>query len=248
MPGESKVALVTGGAQRIGAEIFRQLHAAGYRIALHYRTSEAAAAELADQLNILRTDSCCGYSADLLEQQYCVDLAARVMADFQRVDLLVNNAAAFFQTPVESCAETDWNLLLDTNLKVPFFLSQALITTLREHGGSIVNIVDAYTDKPQRNYAAYTISKNGLAMLTRSLALELAPGVRVNGVSPGAILWPQQPDGQMSETEQQAMLARIPMQRLGESQDIAAAVVFLADAPYITGQVLCIDGGVSLRG
>ena len=252
MQAGTPVALVTGGAQRIGAKICRQLHAVGYSIALHYRYSDVAAGELASELNALRPDSCRSYRADLLHRQHCADLAATVLADFQEVDLLVNNASAYFRTPVDSCPEADWNTLLDTNLKAPFFLCQALLESLRQCSGCIINILDAHSKLLQHNcshdYAAYNISKNGLAMLTRTLAVELAPKVRVNGVAPGAILWPEQPGAQISAAEQHEMLQRIPLQRLGECEDIADAVVFLARAPYITGQILAVDGGVSLAG
>jgi pteridine reductase len=247
MASGTPVALVTGGARRIGAEICRTLHNAGYRIALHYRSSSAAARELAEELNAERPGSCRAYGAELQHEGQCAGLAARVLEDFQRVDLLVNNASAFFKTPLASCTEADWDLLLDTNLKAPFFLVQSLAPSLRARSGSVVNIVDAHTDAPQANYTAYTTSKHGLANLTRSLAAELAPGVRVNAVAPGAILWPGETGEGLDTAEKQAALARIPLQRLGECEDIANAVVFLAGAPYITGQILAVDGGVSLN-
>jgi pteridine reductase len=248
MQGDRPVALVTGGARRIGAEICRRLHACDHTIALHYHHSDAAATALAAELNRLRPDSCRSYRAELLQQRQCADLACAVLADFGQVDLLVNNASAYFPTPAETCTEGEWNALLDTNLRTPFFLSQALLDTLQQCRGCIVNIIDAHIGQPQRGYAAYDISKNGLAALTRSLALELAPHVRVNGVAPGAILWPDQAAQQASANQQQRLLERIPLQRLGECEDIANAVLFLAQAPYVTGQVLAVDGGVSLAG
>ena len=248
MQNEPAVALVTGGARRIGADICRHLHQAGFDIALHYHKSQAAAQHLAGELNSSRRNSCRHYASDLSSSRDCSELAQRAIKDFKCVSLLVNNASQFFQTPIENCQESDWDTLLDTNLKAPFFLTQALLPTLRKQAGSVVNIIDAYSRSPQHNYSAYTVSKNGLAMLTRNLALELAPGVRVNGVSPGAILWPDVAVEPMSASEQQDMLQRIPLKRKGEPGDISAAVLFLAQARYITGQVLAVDGGVDLMG
>jgi pteridine reductase len=248
MQNEPPVALVTGGARRIGADICRHLHQAGFDIALHYRNSNTAAQHLARELNNGRPNSCRYYASDLDSSRKCSELVKRVIKNFKRLNLLVNNASQFFQTPLESCVETDWDTLLDTNLKAPFFLSQAVLPTLREQGGSIVNIIDAYSRAPQHNYSAYVVSKAGLATLTRNLALELAPEVRVNGVSPGAILWPDADAEALSNSAQENMLARIPLRRKGEPADVSAAVLFLAQAPYITGQVLAVDGGVDLTG
>lgn len=246
MPRKNKVALVSGGAQRIGAEICRQLHRAGYDIALHYRSSASAAEDLARELNTQRPQSCRCYREDLGQQENCISLAGAVLKDFQQLDLLVNNASLYFQTPLDSCTESQWNTLLDTNLKSPFFLSQALLEPLRRHAGSIINLLDAHMALLPRDYTVYNTSKSALAMLTRNLATELAPQIRVNGVAPGAILWPQQPEQQLSDTEQRELMQHIPLERLGDCEDIAGAVVFLATAPYITGQVLAVDGGISL--
>ncbi len=243
---DSKVALVTGGAQRIGAELCRALHGAGYDVAVHYRSSGAAAEDLAQELNSVRDGSVTCFRAMLGERSDAEALARDVVALFGRLDLLVNNASSFFPTPIGSVTEEDWATLIDSNLKGPFFLCQALADTLGQHRGSIVNMIDIHGERPLAEHAVHSTAKAGLAMLTRSLARELAPAVRVNGIAPGAILWPQSDEEEDGERRER-QLQRVPLRRKGEPGDIAETLLFLADrAPYITGQIISVDGGRSL--
>ena len=242
------VALVTGGARRIGAEIARHLHREGYDIALHYRSSAGDAESLADELCRERRDSCQLFRADLSDRDEVLALGADVTHRFGALDLLVNNASGFSPTPIEKCSEAEFDAMLDSNLKGPYFLIQALLDALRVRGGSIVNIVDVHVERPLRGYNAYGAAKAGLASLTRSLALELGPEIRVNGVSPGAILWPEGDEAYDADTRRRT-IAVTPLKRLGEPADIARAVVFLArQAPFITGQIIAVDGGRGLAG
>ena len=242
----TRLALVTGGAQRIGAAISRKLHAAGYNLALHYRRSQDAAKTLADSLNQERPDSCRLYQADLSSVDEIQAMTAKLIADSPRVELLVNNASSFEPTPLASSSEADFDNMLGANLKGPYFLVQQLLPALQEGEGNIVNILDVHAEHPLTGFSAYCAAKAGLASLTRSLALELAPAIRANGVAPGAILWP----GEEAQFDNQAMqdtIERTPLGRLGEPEDIARAVRFLAtEAPFITGQVLAVDGGRTL--
>lgn len=245
----AKTALVTGAAQRIGAEICRHLHAAGFSIALHYRRSATAAQALANDLNSQRPDSCRLYQADLTDRNQVSQLAQAVLADTQgELAALVNNASGFRPTPFAGCSESSFDSMVNSNLKGPFFLTQALLPGLRHSGGCVVNIIDVHAERPLNEFSAYCAGKAGLASLTRSLALELAPDIRVNGVAPGAILWP---DDKVAYSDQDRVdtIARTPLQRLGEPADIAATVRFLAtEAPFITGQILSVDGGRTLAG
>jgi len=237
----TEVALVTGGARRIGAQIVRCLHAEGMNIALHYHRSADDARRLSEELNAVRPGSVQAIAADLRDTAAIRDLAAAVSNRFMRMDVLVNNASSFFETPLESLDDAAYQELLDTNLKAPLFLSQATAQQLAQSQGCIVNIADIYASKPVAAYSAYSAAKAGLVMLTRSLALELAPDIRVNAIAPGAILWPESGS---DEHEQSSLLAQIPMRRAGEPTDIARAVLFLVrDADYITGQVIRVDGG-----
>lgn len=238
------VALVTGGAQRIGAAIARALHAAGYRVLVHYRDSADAATALVQELNALRSESAHRLCANLDSTAAVQALANQAGQAWGRLDLLVNNASAFHPTPIGSVNEAQWDSLFASNLKAPFFLSQALAPLLAHSQGSIVNLVDIHAQKPLAQHTVYCVAKAGLVMLTQSLALELAPAVRVNGIAPGAILWPpgQHPDA--GEVAQR--VAGIPLRRKGEPEDIANTVLFLARSPYITGQVIAVDGGRSL--
>lgn len=241
-----KVALVTGGARRIGAHLCRTLHEAGYDIALHYRDSAKDADALADELNALRDESVRCIHAALGDRGGAEGLAAVVIDQFGRIDLLVNNASRFYPTPIGTVDDEDWDDLVGSNLKGPFFLSQALADHLRQTRGSIVNMIDIHGERPLADHSVYSTAKAGLAMLTRSLARELAPDVRVNGVSPGVILWPEN-DGPEDEERRQRQLQRVPLGSKGDPQDIAEAVLFLAErAPYITGQIIAVDGGRSL--
>ena len=244
---DSRVALVTGGARRIGAQVCRTLHEAGYHVALHYRGSADAAGALADELNGQRDGSVACFRATLGDRGTAEELAGEVIDRFGNVSLLVNNASSFFPTPIGSVGEEDWNVLVGSNLEGPFFLSQALADTLRQCRGSIVNLIDIYGDRSLTDHSVYSMTKAGLAMLTKSLARDLAPAVRVNGVSPGAILWPESGGVEDSEELRRRVLERIPLGSQGDPRDIAEAVLFLADrAPYVTGQILAVDGGRSL--
>ncbi|MBN8441982.1 MAG: pteridine reductase [Thauera sp.] len=240
------VILVTGAARRVGAEIARQLHASGARIALHYRHSATEADRLASQLNALRAESAFTFGGDLGVEGVPEQVAAAVLARFGRVDGLVNNASSFFPTEVGAIDRAAWDDLIGSNLKGPLFLSQALAPALRAQRGAIVNIVDIHAEQPLKHYLLYSVAKAGLAGLTRALALELAPEVRVNGVSPGPIDWPE--DGQFSPAERERIVAHTLLQRTGSPADIACTVRFLLlDAPYITGQILAVDGGRSIH-
>lgn len=236
-----KVVLVTGGARRIGAAIVGCLHREGYRIILHYNESEQAALSLASDLNAERPDSVRLLQGDLSQTASLDALIQCALMFWGRLDGLVNNASVFTSTPLGSVTVTQWNGMMAANLAAPFFLAQAAAVALRAAGGVIVNIVDVYAERPLPAFPVYSITKAGLAALTRSLAVELAPEIRVNGVSPGAILWPEM---DANGAAQSALLARVPMNRCGEPQDIARAVLFLLrDAAYVTGQILAVDGG-----
>lgn len=238
------VALITGAARRVGAVIARTLHAAGYDVALHYRHSADAARALADELEALRADSVLPLPADLDDLATLPALVERVVAHYGRLDALVNNASAFFPTPVDSATPAQWNTLFGSNAQAPFFLSQAALPALREARGSIVNLIDIYAERPLADHPLYCMAKAALAAMTRSLALDLAPAVRVNGVAPGAVMWPS--DGK-PYADQQAMLARTPLQRVGSPEDVANTVLWLLrDAPFVTGQIIRVDGGRTL--
>lgn len=237
-------ALLTGAARRIGATIARQMHASGINVVIHYRGSAADADALADELNAIRANSALTVQADLLDSAQLKPIVDNIVAQTGRLDILLNNASTFYPTPLAEVTEEHWHDLLGTNLKAPLFLSQAAMPHLKKHGGVIINIVDIHARRPLKNHAVYGPAKAALEMLTRSLAKDLAPEIRVNGVSPGAILWPE--DGMTPEAEQ-SILKQVPLKRTGEPADIARAVMFLIDdAPYITGQIIVVDGGRSI--
>ncbi|MGH8529888.1 MAG: pteridine reductase [Nevskiales bacterium] len=240
------VALITGAARRIGAAIARELHAAGMNVVVHYRSSGAAARKLADNLNALRADSACTLRANLLDIAHLPKVIEETLGHWGRLDALVNNASTFYATPLGKIDEAAWDDLAGSNLKAPLFLSQAAATELRRNRGCIVNLVDTHRDHPLHGYSLYCAAKAGLVTLTRALALELAPDVRVNAVAPGTILWAEgkAPDA----VTQGKLIGEIPLARLGEPEEIARAVRFLVspDAAYITGQVIAIDGGLSI--
>ena len=239
-----KVILVTGAARRIGAAIVTRLHEDGARVAIHYRGSADDAESLAKNLNRARADSAAVFKADLLNIEAIEPLVGAVVKWGGRLDALVNNASSFYPTPVGSITEAQWDELIGSNLKAPLFLSQASADHLRSTNGVIVNIVDIHAERPLRDHAVYGSAKAGLAMLTRSLAKDLAPDVRVNGVSPGAILWPE---NGMTPSVQKSILEQIPLARAGDPQDIAGCVLYLLrDATYITGQIISVDGGRSI--
>jgi pteridine reductase len=242
---EGRWALVTGAAKRIGAVIASTLHEAGANVAIHYNRSAADADRLADDLNRRRAKSAFTVAADMLDIAAVEHLAAQVLERTGgRLDVLVNNASNFYPTPIGTITLEQWDDLVGSNLKAPLFLSQALVPALRAARGVIVNIVDVHSQRPLRDHPVYGPAKAGLAMLTRSLAKDLGPDVRVNGVSPGAILWP---DEGMSDGLRNAIIKQTALKRSGEPEDIAAAVLFLVrDAPYVTGQIIAVDGGRSV--
>ena len=240
----NKVALVTGAARRIGEAIVRGLHADGARVAVHYRESVKDAEELVGELNSLRANSAAAFQLDLHDCDAMPRLIDDVAAWGGGLDILVNNASAFYPTPPGDISGKQWDELVGPNLKAPLFLSQAAIPELRRSRGNIINIVDIHAQRPLRNHSVYGVTKAGLAMLTRSLAKDLSPEIRVNGVSPGAILWPED---DMGDDVKKSILEQIPLQRTGDPQDIAGCVLFLArDAAYVTGQIIAVDGGRSL--
>lgn len=241
---EGQWALVTGAGIRIGATIARTLHAAGAGVAIHYRGSAAPARALADELNARRPGSALTVQADLLDDTALRRMVEEVVTGAGRLDILVNNASSFYPTPLGEITADHWDDLVGTNFKAPLFLAQAALPELRRNQGCIVNIVDIHAQRPLRNHPVYGPAKAALAMLTRSLARDLAPEVRVNGVSPGAILWPD--DGK-TEFARESILKQVPLKRTGEPEDIAGAVLYLVrDAVYVTGQIIAVDGGRSV--
>jgi pteridine reductase len=239
-----KAALVTGGARRVGAAIVRRLHAAGASVLIHYRDSEADAAALEAELNALRPKSAVRVKAELLAPVAPRALVAAASDAFGRLDLLVNNASAFFAVPLGGIEASHWEDLVGSNLRAPLFIAQAAAPELARREGAIVNIVDIHAERPLKGYPLYSMAKGGLAALTRALALELAPKVRVNGVAPGAIAWPE--DGQFAPAERSRIVATTPLGRIGVPEDIAQAVHFLACARFVTGQIIAVDGGRSI--
>lgn len=238
-------ALITGAAARLGRAIARDLHR-DHRIVIHYRSSATAAQGLADELNSIRADSAVALRSDLTGAADCEELARAAVRCWGGIDVLINNASAFYPTPIGSADEDVWDELIGSNLKAPFFLSQALAPSLAEHGGCIVNMADIHAERPMPQHTIYCAAKAGLVMLTKSLALELAPEVRVNAVAPGAILWPEQEN--VDSAARAKILARIPLARTGNEADIARTVRFLATDPsYINGQVIAVDGGRNLN-
>jgi pteridine reductase len=244
LPAQAPVILVTGAARRVGAEIARQLHASGACIALHYRRSGGEAETLAAALNAARAGSAFVVAGDLARFGTAERVAADVLARAGRLDGLVNNASSFFPTPLGTIDRAAWDELIGSNLMGPLFLSQALAPALRASHGAIVNIVDIHAERPLPHYPVYCAAKAGLAALTRALAIELAPAVRVNGVSPGPIDWPE--DGQFAPAERARIVDHTLLKRTGSAADVARTVRFLMfDAPYITGQIIAVDGGRS---
>jgi pteridine reductase len=243
---QGKVVLLTGGAKRVGAAIARRLHAAGASLLVHYRSSSIEARALQVELNARRPDSVALAQSDLLKVSNSAQLVKAARKHFDRLDALVNNASSFFPTPVGEITEQAWDDLLGTNLKAPLFLAQAAAPELRKTHGCIVNLVDIHAELPMRNHAVYTAAKGGLAALTRALARDLGPEIRVNGVAPGTILWPDD-ESWRDEVSRQRIINQSALKRIGEPDDIARAVQFLiADAPYVTGQILAVDGGRSV--
>jgi pteridine reductase len=239
---QGKVVLVTGGAKRVGAAICRRLHAAGANLMLHYRSSAGEARLLQAELNHQRKESVSLIQADLLDLGKLPSLVDQTVQIFGRLDGLVNNASSFRQTPVGEISIEDWEDLIGANLRAPLFIAQAAAPALKKTQGAIVNITDIHAERPLKNYVAYSIAKAGLVGLTRSLARELAPEVRVNAVAPGPILWPD--DEEFDELSRQRIISHTPLKREGTPEDIAKAVYFLlSEATYVTGETINVDGG-----
>lgn len=244
---QGKVILITGGAKRVGAAICRKLHARGANLIVHYRSSLDEAQQLQIELNQQRPDSVALAQADLLDIILLPDLINNAVKRFGKLDVLINNASSFFPTPLGGCTPEAWDDLVGSNFKAPLFLSQAAAPYLQQQNGCIVNIVDIHVDRPLKNYIIYNAAKGGLASLTKSLAQELAPEIRVNGVSPGPILWPEKGEW-ADEVSRQHIIDGTLLKRTGDPDDIAKTVLFLiADAPYITGQIIAVDGGRSIN-
>ncbi|HET7670632.1 MAG TPA: pteridine reductase [Burkholderiales bacterium] len=239
-----RTALVTGGARRVGAAITRRLHAAGAAVLVHYRDSEADAVKLVAELNAARPKSAEKVKAELLAPIAPRALVNAAVDAFGRLDVLVNNASSFFPVEIGKIEPSHWEELVGSNLRAPLFISQQAAVELAKHEGAIVNIIDIHAERPLKGYPVYTIAKGGLAAMTRALALELAPRVRVNGVAPGAIAWPE--DGQFDPAERERVVRTTPLGKVGSPDDVAQAVHFLACATYVTGQILNVDGGRSI--
>lgn len=243
----NKTALVTGAAVRIGHAICQHLHQAGFTVAIHYRSNAQAANDLMNQLNSQRPNSAAVFQADLVCHQEVLNLAQKVSTHFnQKLDVLVNNASNFYPTSWGTATPEQWDQLFNSNIRGSFFLSQALIPSLKNAQGCIINLVDIHSEKPLADHPIYCMAKASVAMMTQSQAKDLGPDIRANGVSPGAILWPEN-EG-FGEQQQTEILQKIPLRKAGRETDIAKAVMFLVqDAPYITGQIIAVDGGRSLN-
>ncbi|SMN16532.1 FolM Alternative dihydrofolate reductase 1 [uncultured Candidatus Thioglobus sp.] len=237
-----KTALVTGGAHRIGQQICRTLHQADFNLIIHYNASKTAAQALADEFNLTRDSSAIIIQAELSN----IEDINQLYQSINQLDVLVNNASVFYPTPIDSINNTDYQKIMNTNLMGPLFLSTTLSDKLSKTQGCIINIVDIHGDRPLRNHSIYNISKAAIAMMTKTLAKEFAPNIRVNGVSPGSILWPEN-DAQLSHNQKQSMLNKIALNKQGSASDIANTVLFLAQSNYITGQIIAVDGGRSLN-
>jgi pteridine reductase len=241
---ERPVALITGAARRVGAVIARTLHAQGYDLAIHYRHSAKEAQMLASELELHRPDSTLLLQADLGDLSVLNPMIDQLLARYGRLDALINNASTFYATPLGSATLAQWNDLFALNAQAPLFLSQAAIPALRKARGGIVNLVDIYAERPLADHPVYCMAKAALLAMTRSMALDLGPDIRVNGVAPGAVMWPS--EGK-SDDEQNEMIQRTPLRRAGTPEDVASAVLWLLrDAPYVTGQIIRVDGGRTL--
>ncbi|MGP9801214.1 pteridine reductase [Rheinheimera sp. NSM] len=249
-PATQPVVLITGSAKRLGRQMIETLHRQQYRVIIHCNRSRSEADALAQQLNQLRPHSAAVLQADLLDIAALPQLAQQALACFNRLDVLVNNASAFYPTAVGSATPAQWQELFGSNVQAPYFLSQALAPQLAKNHGAIINMVDIHAEKPLLGHSIYCMAKAALLMMTKSLARELAPTIRVNGIAPGAILWPDSPATAtpLAEQDKAQILAQIPLQRLGATTDIAQTLLFLLQAPYITGQIIAVDGGRSLGG
>jgi pteridine reductase len=244
---QGKAVLVTGGAKRVGAAICRGLHVAGATVAVHYRHAESDAIVLQNELNALRPNTAAVFQADLLDLNALPVLVQAVIAKFGRLDALVNNASSFYPTSLAEVNQENWHDLMGSNLKAPLFLAQAVAAELKNRQGCIVNIADIHAERPLHGHLLYSVAKAGLVALTRGLAIEMSPQVRVNAVSPGPILWPEN-EAWADEAQREKIVKHTLLRRSGEPNDIAKTVVFLIqDAPYITGQVISVDGGRSIN-
>jgi pteridine reductase len=244
---QGKVVLITGGAKRVGAASARLLHAAGANLMIHYRSSVAEARALQDELNAIRPDSVALIQADLHDIGGLPSLVHQTVATFGGLDVLLNNASSFYPTPVGDITEKDWADLMGANLKAPMFLSQAAAPELKKRHGCIINITDIHAERPMKSYVVYSVAKAGLVGLTKSLARELAPEVRVNGIAPGPIMWPEG-DSNFDEVSRQRIISHTMLKRAGDPHDIALAVRFFAmDTYFVTGQILAVDGGRSAK-
>lgn len=246
MKTKAPVAMITGGARRIGAAIARRLHQRGYNLVIHYRSSSVEAQNLADELNQTREKSVVLVAADLSRHDDVTALAQNALNAHGRIDALINNASSFYPTPVGDASESQWDDLFASNAKAPFFLSQALNAALQSSHGCIVNIADIHAQKPLKNHTLYCMAKAANVMLTQSLAKELGPKVRVNAVAPGAILWPEQA-AELDQSDKQSIVEKVPLGRAGHPDNIAATVEYLLDNDYISGQIVAIDGGRSIN-
>lgn len=238
---QNKVALITGGSGRIGATTARYLHQQGMRVVIHYRDSTLRAEKLRVEFCKIRADSVMLIRGDLTEIAKVKNLVRQCVSALGQLDVVINNASAFYPTPIKTATEQQWQAVMDTNLKAPFFLAQAAAPYLKQSHGVIINITDIYADRPHAEHPIYNASKAGLVSLTKSLARDLAPDIRVNAVAPGAIMWPAQG---LDELSKQRIISRTPLKRIGAPDDIAKAIIYLLkDAAFVTGQVLNIDGG-----
>lgn len=244
---QNKVVLITGGAKRVGATICRELHAHGANLMIHYNTSKQEAKALQAELNLQRADSVSIIQGNLLNMAVVSSLISETTKRFDKLDILINNASTYEPTDIGNINEENWHDLVGSNLKAPMFLAQAAAPTLKKHHGCIINITDMHIENPKKGYVVYSVAKAGLVTLTKSLANELSPEVRVNAVAPGPVLWPEN-NPQFDEVYRQRVISQTLLKRVGEPTDVAKAVKFLAaDAPFITGHVLTVDGGRSLN-
>lgn len=244
LPLRDQVVLITGGARRVGAEMARTFHAAGANVLIHYRSSASAAIALTDRFNKIRPHSAAHFAAHLSTPEAPEKLLAATRLEFGRLDVLINNASSFYPTPLGSITLAQWDDLIGSNLKAPLFVAQAAAPALKASGGLIINMLDIHALRPLKGHPVYCAAKAGLAMLTKSLARELGPEIRVNGIAPGPVLWPE---SGMEEAMKQEIIDKTALKRHGSPQDIARTALFLAkDAPYITGQIIAVDGGRSI--
>lgn len=243
---QGKTALITGGSRRVGAAISRRLHAAGASLMIHYRSAVQEARALQAELNAIRPDSVTLIQADLHETEGLPNLVHTTLERYGRLDVLVQNASSFYATPIGSINEHDWFDLIGTNLKAPLFLAQAAAAELRHRQGCIVHITDIHAERPMKEHVVYSIAKAGLVGLTRSLARELGPEVRVNAVAPGPILWPEG-ESALDEVSRQRIISHTIVKHIGHPEDIAEAVLYLVRAGFVTGQVINVDGGRSVK-